>query len=189
MKTLTNVMESVTPLYESLLSDTKDKVTTTKNTIITSKELAVFDGTIKWKKVGKDGTITLYEFRWDAPYTLGEVFDGYKRGKVTSMVFHLIIGNGTGIVFKTGNTKDYLLWIELIDESGKPCGRCDFFTSSTVGVSGCKNWANMFIRTVFTSVESLKKMREFIWKNDRDPDRLFAGHVIKAVTGKNHWEL
>lgn len=176
-------------LYESLLSDTKDKVTTTKNTLMTNKEIGVLDGTIKWKKVGKDGPVTSYEFRWDAPYTLGEVFADYKRGKVTSMVFHLNIGNGTGIVFTSGNTKDYTLWIELLDGSGKPCGRCDFFTSSTVGVNGCKNWANMFIRSVFTSVESLKKMREFIWKNDRDPDRMFTGQVIKAVTGKNHWQL
>lgn len=189
MRTLTNVMESVTPLYESLLSNTKDQIKSTKNTLMSEKEIGVFDGTIKWKKVGKDGPVTSYEFRWDAPYTLGEVFADYKRGKVASMLFHLDIGNGKGIVFTSGNTKDYVLWIELLDDSNKPCGRCDFFMSSTVGVNGCKNWANLFIRSVFTSVESLKKMREFIWKNDRDPDRMFTGHVIKAVTGKNHWQL
>lgn len=176
-------------LYESLLSNTKDKIASGKNIIASSKEIAVFNDAIKWKKVGKDGPITIYEFRWDAPYTLGEVFADYKRGKVTSMIFHLIIGNGTGVVFTSGNTKNYTIWIELIDESGKPCGRCDFFSSSTVGVKGCKKWANTFILSVFTSVDALKKMRNFIWKNDRDPDRLFTGHVIKAVTGKNHWEL
>lgn len=189
MKTLTSLMESVTPLYESLLSNTKNKVATAKDTLMTNKEIGVLDGTIKWKKVGKDGPVTKYEFRWDAPYTLGEVFSDYKRGKVASMVFHLNIGNGTGIVFTSGNTKDYVLWIELLDDHNKMCGGCDFFPSSTVGVNGCKNWANLFIRSVFTSVDSLKKMREFIWKNDEDPDRMFAGQVIKAVTGKNHWEL
>lgn len=175
-------------LYESILTNTRDKVKGAEQHIKFNTELDRLKN-IKWKKVGKEGVNTTYEFVWEAPYTLGVAFDGYKYGPVKGIVFHLTIGNGSGIVFSQGNTKDYTFWMELIHESGRSCGRCDFYTSSTVGVKGCQAWVNKFIGIVFDSVENITKMREYIWKNDRDPDRLFSSQVIKAVTGKNHWQL
>ena len=175
-------------LYESILTNTKDKVNNAIDDLKYSTELDKLRN-IKWKRVGKDGGNTTYEFVWDAPNTLGVAFDGYKYGPVKGIIFHLTISKGTGVVFSQGNTKDYIFWMELIHESGRACGRCDFYTSSTVGVKGCQEWVNRFIGLVFDSVEHITKMREFIWKNDRDPDRLFSTQVIKAVTGKNHWQL
>ena len=188
MKTLTNVMESVTPLYESILTNTSDKVKSAGHDIRFGTELDKLKN-IKWKRTGKSGSNTTYEFEWEAPHTLGVAFDGYKYGPVKAIVFHLTIGKGAGVVFNQGNTKDYTFWMELVHESGRSCGRCDFYTSSTIGVRGCQEWVNRFISLVFDSVENITKMREYIWKNDRDPDRLFSTQVIKAVTGKNHWQL
>ena len=119
MKTLTNIMESVTPLYESILTDTKTRVTDVKKDIIrSSRELVIeyinknYIGYVTVSKVpNKDG---FYEVESSDKLTIKPECKEIAPGFVFKYISHFVIRGNKNIKTLHGIPKS-CRYLELED--------------------------------------------------------------------------